>query len=452
MTKEKRGVDLTEGSVGKRLLLYFLPILAGSLFQQLYSTVDAVILGQFAGKTGLAAIDAVYSFLKLPVNFFVGLSAGTTILISQFFGARDNSSLSKAVHTGICFALAGGLALSVLGFLVAPLCLKAMEVPRELFDLSLSYVRILFGGFALSMLYNVGAGILRAVGDSKTPFYVLIAAGGANVVLDLVLVAIFKMNAPGAALATVFAQGLSAALVLRVLLRTRAPYRVSGAELRIDKAMLHSICRIGLPVGLQSALYPVANMMVQSGINRTGTDNIAAWALCGKLDFMIWLIADSLSEAVSTFVAQNHGAGKYARTRYGVRVGLFMTVGFIALISAALFFGSVSLGRLLINPADLNIAFEAGRIMHFLAPLYCLYAIGEVYAGAIRGTGETFRPMLITLLGTCATRILWILFVVPRHPGFYTILGCYPVSWAVTAVAFFLYYQAHQRRAPALRS
>ena len=286
----------------------------------------------------------------------MGLSAGTTILISQFFGARDNSSLSKAVHTGICFALAGGLALSVLGFLVAPLCLKAMEVPRELFGGSLSYVRILFGGFALSMLYNVGAGILRAVGDSRTPFYVLIVAGGANVVLDLVFVAIFKMNAPGAALATVLAQGLSAVLVLRVLLRTRAPYRVSGAEFRVDKAMLHSICRIGLPVGLQSALYPVANMVVQSGINRTGTDNIAAWALCGKLDFMIWLIADSLSEAVATFVAQNHGAGKYARTRYGVRVGLFMTVGFIALISAALFFGSVSLGRLLINPADLDLS------------------------------------------------------------------------------------------------
>lgn len=438
--------DLTTGSEWKRLLLYFLPILAGSLFQQLYTTVDAVILGQMAGKTGLASIDAICSLLRLPVNFFVGLSAGTTIMISQFFGAKDHKSLSKAVHTGVVFAFAGGIILSVIGVAAAPFCLRAMNVPEEIFGLSLFYVRIIFGGFALSMLYNIGAGILRAVGDSKTPFYVLIAAGCVNIVLDLVFVGMFKMNAPGAALATVISQGISAVLVLAVLFKSNAPYRIKYRELRLDTRMMRSICRLGLPVGLQSALYPISNMLVQSSINETGTDNIAAWALCGKLDFMIWLITDSLASAVATFVAQNYGAKAFGRVTRGVRIGIVLTAGLIEAISIILFFWGADIGALFINAEDINIAFIAGGIMSFIAPTYVLYVFGEVFAGAIRGMGETFKPMLITLIGTCVTRILWILIIVPRYQSFLVILGCYPFSWAVSAVAFTIYYTKYRKK------
>ncbi len=441
-------MDLTQGPPAKQLLLYFLPILAGSLFQQLYTTADAVILGQFAGRTGLASIDAIHSLVKLPINFFTGLSAGATILVSQFFGAKDDSALSKAVHTGICFALCGGLILSVLGFAAAPACLKTMEVPEEIFGLSLSYVRTVFGGLVPSLLYNIEAGILRATGNSRTPFHILMIAGCSNIILDLIFIALFRMNAFGAALATVISQSLSAALALRTLMKPQAPYRLESLlKLKPDKAILRSIHRIGLPIGIQSALYPIANMMVQSSINSTGTDNIAAWALCGKLDFMIWLITDSLAIAVSTFVAQNHGARKQARIRHGVNLGLAITLGLIALLSMILFWWSVPLGRLFINPADRNIASEAGKIMNFLAPLYCLYVFGEVYSGAIRGTGETFRPMLITLLGTCATRIIWILFAVPQRTDILTILLCYPISWASTSCAFMIYYQIYKRKA-----
>lgn len=446
MIHRSRNTDLTIGPVGRQLLLYFLPILAGSLFQQMYTTADAVILGQFAGKTGLAAIDAIYSLLKLPVNFFVGLSTGATILISQFFGARDERSLSKAVHTGICFALAGGAVLSILGVVAAPMCLKALAVPEELFGLSLSYICIIFGGLAFSMVYNIGAGILRAVGDSKTPFYILATTGGINIILDFLFVAGFKMHAPGAALATVLSQGISAALVLAALSRSSGAYRLKRRELRADRQMLLSICRIGLPVGLQAALYPVANMMVQTGINSTGTDNIAAWALCGKLDFMIWLITDSLAAAVATFVAQNYGAKAYDRTRRGVRIGLVMTAGSIVFISMVLFFWSVPIGKLFIRAEDVDIAVATGRIVRFLAPLYVLYVFGEVLSGAIRGTGETLRPMLITLIGTCATRILWILFVVPQHNGLFMILSCYPLSWGITSLVFILYYIYYSKK------
>ena len=443
MIQRAQNIDLTVGPLGKRLMLYALPILASSLFQQLYTTADAIILGQFAGKTGLAAIDAIYNLLKLPVNFFVGLSTGATILISRFFGAKEVQSLSRAVHTGICFALAGGVALSVLGIAIAPLCLKMLAVPEEIFNQSLSYTRIVFGGLALSLVYNLGAGILRAVSDSKTPFYILFVAGVVNIILDVLFVAICKMNVVGAALATVFSQGFSAVLVLATLFRSRAPYQLKRHALKTDRQMLLSICRLGVPIGLQSALYPAANMVVQTSINSTGADNIAAWALCGKLDLMIWLIADSMAAAISTFVAQNHGAKAFDRTRRGIRIGLAMTAAAIALFSGVLFFWSAPIGALFIRAEDADIATAAGGIMRFLAPLYILYALGEILAGAIRGTGETLCPMIITLIGTCGLRILWIVLVASKHNNLFVILSCYPLSWGAISLAFALYYWRH---------
>jgi putative MATE family efflux protein len=387
---------------------------------------------------GLAAIDSVYNLLKLPVNFFIGLSAGATIIISQFFGAREKQALPQAVYTAVVFALAGGLILSVSGIAAAPYCLRLLDVPEEIFSLTLSYVRIYFGGLAVSMLYNVGAGILRALGDSKTPFYVLVVSGTVNVVLDLLFVGVFRWNAAGAALATVLAQSLSAAAVLRALIKTEADWKLRPQK--TEWPMLKSIFATGLPVGLQSSLYPVANMMIQASINSTGTDNIAAWALCGKLDFLIWLVTDSLAAAISTFVAQNYGAGQYARARKGVRMGLGMTLGIVAFVSAVLFFWCEPLGKLFINRADYDIIPLLGQFMRFLSPLYIFYVFGEVFSGAIRGTGETFKPMLLTLLGTCASRILWIALIVPSHRTMRTIITSYPVSWLLTAIFFAVFY------------
>jgi len=444
--EKKRNIDLTEGTIWKLILVYCLPILAGNLFQQLYTTVDAVILGQFAGKTGLAAIDSVYSLLKLPVNFFIGLSTGVTILISQYFGAKDEESLSRAVHTGVGFAVAGGILLSAAGMAFAPQCLTAMQVPDEIRELALAYVRIYFGGLFLNLLFSIGSGILRAVGDSRTPFYVLIIAGVVNIILDLVFVAQLKLNAAGAALATVFSQGLSAVLIIRTLAKADAGCRFEFVRLSFDRTVLKNIFRVGLPIGFQSALFPIANMMVQSAINRTGTDNIAAWALCGKLDLIIWLAADSLTAAISTFVAQNYGSKDYGRCRSGVRIGTGMTVGVVILFSAVLYVWSEPLGRLFINAKDGNIAEIAGRIMRVIAPAYFLYVFGEAFSGAIRGTGKSFMPMLIALLTTCAPRILWIVLAVPRSEDILRILGCYPASWAITAAVFIIYYQFYRRK------
>lgn len=445
--RKAKNIDLTTGPIWKKLLLYFFPILASSVFQQLYTVVDAMILGRFAGKAGLAAIDSVASLLKFPINFSLGFSAGAAILVSQFFGAKDGPSLSKTVHSGLVLGLIGGALLSLAGVLLAPISLRMLSVPEEIFDLTLSYLRIYFGGMALSLLFNLGAGILRAMGNSKTPFYALLAAGSCNILLDLLFVAGFNMNAAGAALATVLSQGVSAGLILRALLKAKGPERIEPRRLKITPSVLRLIVGVGLPIGLQSALFPVANMIVQSGINRTGTDNIAAWALCGKLDFLIWMISDSLGSAVSTFVAQNHGAKRPRRAQRGVQLGLALTAGLILLVSALLYWGSEALGGLFMPAEDQGIVSLAAKIMRMIAPFYVLYALGEVLSGAIRGTGNSFQPMIITLLSTCAVRVFWMLLIVPVHSAFFTILACYPVSWAITALAFMLYCIRCQKKA-----
>ena len=439
-------VDLTNGPVWRQLMLFFLPILAGSLLQQLYVTVDAVIIGQFAGKTGLAAIDSVNTLLRLPTNFFVGLSTGATIIISHLFGAKKEAALSSSIHTAVAFALLGGLILSGVGLLTASFWVHQLDVPQDISGLALAYVRIHFSGFALSMLYNISAGILRAIGDSRTPFLILILSSTLNVVLDLLFVGKMGLSVAGAALATVIAQGFSALLVLHALSRLNAPYRFRLKKLRLERSRVYSFMTIGLPIALQSSLYPIANMLIQSRINSTGTDNIAAWALCGKMDFLIWLVTDSLAAAISTFVAQNEGAGLHQRARHGTRTALWMTLSFVALQSTILYLWNQPFASLFIDAADADILPLAGRMMRFLSPLYVFYVFGEIYSGAIRGSGETFHPMLITMLTTCATRILWILVVVPRYDSIYVILSSFPISWVLTSVAFAVYYHRFSRK------
>ena len=429
-----KSFDLTKGVIWRAIITFCIPLLARSLFQQLYTTVDAVIIGQFAGKQGLAAIDAVYSLLKLPTNFLVGLSNGAMILISQYCGGKKERELSDTVHNAMIFSALSGLLFSVIGVVIAPMCISWVKVPSDIAPLSLAYVRICFGGLIFSTVFNMGAGILQAIGDSKTPFYILLATGSINVFLDIVFIRFLCWGVTGAALATVAAQVISALIVLCPLIRGKNRVHVKSAETKLDMSVLKSIVWLGLPIGAQSVFYPIANMMIQTAINQTGTDNIAAWALCGKLDFLIWLCADSLASAISVFVAQNYGAKQHSRIRQGVQVGLIMTVSVIAAISTILYFWYEPLGRLVINADDYDVIPLMGGVMRFLAPLYFTYVFGEVLSGAIRGMGETFKPMLLTLAGTCITRIVWIAFV--PHNNLHTILVSYPLSWILTALLF----------------
>lgn len=445
MKMKSRTLDLTTGSIAKKILLFFLPILASSLFQQLYSTMDSIIVGQIEGKTGLAAIDAVSSLMRLPVNFFNGIAAGSAIIISQCFGAHDDKRLYDSEHTAAAFALVFGAVLSIAGVVVTRSALHLMSVPRQIFPLTLSYTRIYFAGLIFSLIYNIGAGTLQAVGNTRIPFRILVIAGLINIVLDYLFVGPFHMGVAGAAIATVISQAVSAFLVVRTLVEFDGVCRLNLKDIRFHREPLRKILSIGLPTAFQSSVWPVANMFIQSAMNSMGTDNIAAWGLLGKLDLLLWLCIDSFGTAMTTYSAQNTGAGKYDRMKKGTYFGILFGFGMVAAISAIIYFFSDPLGKLFINADSYDILPIMDGFAQFLGPLYWTYVPCCILAGSIQGSGEAVAPMIISLCGTAAFRILWILLYVPTHHTALTVAAAYPISWILTS-AMFVFYWIHYIR------
>ena len=429
--------NLTEGKIWKVMLKFVLPIFLGTLFQSLYTTIDAIIIGRFAGKDAFAAIESVLNFQRLPITFFIGLSSGATIIISQYFGANKKEDVSKASHTAILFAIVGGLLLSVLSCILSPFFIRLIKVPEEIFYQAQIYTIICFSGIVASMIYNIGSGILRALGDSKTPFYILIVSNILNIVLDLILVVVFNLGVIGVGMATLIAQIASAILIFIILLRTKLDCKIYINKIRFYKKYLKEIFRLGLPIGVQSVLYPISNTIIQSSINTFGVNSIAAWAISGKLDFLIWTVSDAFSVAISTFVAQNYGAKKHQRARDGIKIALSMSMVAIFVISFILYFYNKPLAYFLIK--DKNIVDLTSQVIHLIAPLYFIYVIGDVLSGAIRGTGNTLHPMVINIFGICICRILWIFLIVPLNPTFFMVLYGFIVSWIITALMYIVY-------------
>lgn len=430
---------ITEGVIWKQLLIFFFPIMLGTFFQQLYNTVDAVVVGQFVGKEALAAVGgATGTLINLLVGFFVGLSSGATVIISQFYGAYRPAETSEAVHTAMALGLAGGVVFMAIGLLVSPLALTLMGTPADVFDHALSYIRIYFLGMIFNLVYNMGAGILRAVGDSKRPLYFLIFSTLLNVALDFLFVVGLRLGVNGAAIATILCQAVSAGLVVFTLMRSDDVYRVRLREIRFSLPILRDIVRIGLPAGLQSVIYNISNLIVQTTINGFGTDVIAAWTANGKIDGIFWMIMGAFGTATTTFSGQNFGAQKYDRIRRCVRVCTLMALIAAALVGAVVLLFGPYIYR--IFTSDDAVVAEGQRIIHALAPFYFTYVCVEVISGTVRGTGDSFRPMIITCFGVCVGRILWLLFVVPRFHTIEMLVWSYPISWALTTVLFIVYY------------
>ena len=336
--EQARVNGITEGNIVKQLLLFFFPILLGTFFQQLYNTADAVVVGRFVGKQALAAVGGSTSTLiNLLVGFFVGLSSGATVIISQYYGAKKPDKVHWAVHTSIAFSIAGGLLFMVLGIAGSRWALTAMKTPEDIMGHSLVYIWIYFTGMVPNLLYNMGAGILRAVGDSKRPLYYLITSCLVNIVVDIVLVAVLDMGVAGAAIATVSSQIFSAILVIRALLKTEDMYRLHWNKVRIDRRMLGRIVRIGIPAGMQSVMYNISNIIIQTGVNSLGTDNVTAWATYGKVDALYWVMINALGIAVTTFVGQNYGAGRMDRVRKGCAACMVIGVGLTAFMGVVLY-------------------------------------------------------------------------------------------------------------------
>ena len=436
VAKENR---ITEGSIFGQLLLFFFPILFGTFFQQLYNTADAMVVGRFVGKQALAAVGGSTSTLiNLLVGFFVGLSSGATVVISQFYGARKADKVHWAVHTSIAFSVIGGIIFMIVGLVGSPWALEAMKTPEDVMGHAVVYIRIYFLGIIVNLVYNMGAGILRAVGDSRRPLYFLIASCFTNIILDVLLVAVLGMGVAGAALATITSQLLSAVLVVLALMKTDDMYKLEWKKVRIDQRMLQRIVRIGIPAGMQSVMYNISNVIIQAGVNTLGTDNVTAWATYGKVDGLYWMMINALGISVTTFVGQNFGAGRLDRVRKGAGACMVIGVALTASVGVVLYNG----GHLLVElfTTDQQVQAISMDLLHFMVPTFITYIAIEILSGTLRGVGDAWMPLIITGIGVCAVRVLWIMFVLPHY---HTIIGaafCYPLTWSLTTVAFVIYY------------
>ena len=431
--------EITEGVIWKQLLAFFFPVLLGSLFQQLYNTVDTMIVGRFVGTDALAAVGGSSAqILNLIIGFFTGVSSGATVIIAQFIGAREEEDVSRSVHTAMILAAVCGGIMTVLGIATAPWLLRIMDTPAETMQDAVLYLRLVYLSMIPGMIYNMGSAILRAAGDAKHPLSFLILCCLVNVVLDLLLVCGFRMGVAGVAVATSLAQLISAVLVCAFLAKSRESYRLDRKQLRADRRMLRRTVRIGLPTGLQSVLYAVSNMMITASVNSFGTDTVAAWVAMGKLDALTWLVMSAFGVAVMTFVGQNYGAQRIDRVKSSIKLSLAIAAG-VTVVTGTIF---VLGGRYfyILFTDEVRIMDMAVKMMLCIAPWYWLYVPVEVLSGGLRGMGDTLIPTIITAVGICLARVLWVFALVPRWHTIQTVVISYPITWALTSLTFAVYY------------
>lgn len=436
---------ITEGVIWKQLLFFFFPILLGTFFQQLYNTIDTIVVGQYVGKTALASVGgSAAQITTLVIGFFTGLSAGATVIISQFFGAEDIKGLDHSIHTAYALSIIGSVIIAILGIIFTPALLKMMNTPAELLAESTIYLRIYFAGILFVFIYNMGSSILRAVGDSKRPLYYLIVCCIINIVLDLIFVLVFHMGVAGVAFATLIAQAVSSVLVTRALMVSNTIPPLVLKAIRLHKNVFYGQIRIGLPGGIQSVMFNLSNIIIQAALNSFGTDTVAAWAAYGKLDAIYWMISGAFGVAITTFVGQNYGADKNDRVKKSVKTCLGIDLGAAAFIIVLLILFRVPLFR--IFTTDSEVIRIGSEMLALIAPCYIFFVFIEVLAGALRGIGDILVPTVLTMLGICVLRIVWILIAVPIRPTVSTIIFSYPVTWVLTAALFILYYIYKQKQ------
>ncbi len=444
LVQNNRGI--VEGVIWKQLLIYFFPILLGTFFQQLYNTVDAVVVGNYLGKEALAAVGgATGTIINLLVGFFVGLSSGATVVISQYFGSGDEDGVSRAVHTSIALSLAGGIFLTFVGIFGARWALEMMGTTADVIGGATDYMRIYFAGVIMNLLYNMSSGILRAIGDSRRPMIYLIICCLVNIVLDILFVGFMHMGVAGAAIATISSQAVSAILTMRALMRTEECYKFVIKKLRVDFPLLGRILRIGFPAGIQSMMYSISNLLIQANINALGTDTMAAWTAFGKVDSIIWMVMGAFSVSVTTFVGQNWGAGKIDRVKTSIRTGMVVELLSTLIMSGVILLTGQHLIRLFTQ--DEGVIAISLMIMHCNVPLYASFVPIDLLSGGMRGMGNSLAPMLIICFGVCIFRVVWLFTAVPLNNNIITIVLSYPISWILTSIVMIIYYLHWSKKA-----
>lgn len=433
----KKSTVMTEGSIWKKILFFSIPLILGNLFQQLYNTVDSIIVGNYIGSEALAAVGSSGSLINLLIGFCIGASAGAGVVIAQFYGAQDREGVRKAVHTTIAIAIAAGAVLTVVGIVATPILLKAMGTPQEVFDQASIYLKVYFGGILFSVVYNMSAGILNAVGNSKRSLVYLMIAATSNIFLDLLFVVVLKMGIVGVAIATDISQLLSCIFIILFLVRSEDVYRVKLKDIRCYDNLLGKILKIGLPTGVQNIVISLSNVIVQSSVNSFGAVAMAGFAAYIKVDGFNILPVLSFSMAATTFVGQNVGAGRLDRVKKGMYVSVAMGIIY-----------TVCTGILLLTfaPQVIGVFTQNGKvveygvyIMKFFCPFYWMLGILHILAGTIRGTGKTMQAMVVFLFSLCIFRVLWIWGAMSVSHKIGGVMLGYLLSWLVGLVMILIY-------------
>ena len=428
----KNETDMLHGPLFMKMIMFTLPLAASSILQQLFNSVDVAVMGRFASSQALAAVGSNAPVISLLINLFMGVSMGANVIISNHIGQNDRRSIRDAISTVGLVAIVSGLLMMVVGILVARPILTMMDTPADVLDMAVTYLRIFFLGIPFFMIFDFGSAILRSMGDTRRPLYILVAAGIVNTILNLVFVIIFHMGVAGVAIATSIANAVSAALIIYLLLHEKEPYRLRPKKLYIEWKELKSMLQIGVPAGLQGMVFSVSNVLLQASINGYGSDAIAGSAAAVNFEYYCYFIIGAFNGAAISFTGQNYGAGLNHRVKRIFAICLFM--GFVGCAALNWFFiWQEDFFLRLFTDSPAVIAFGKTR-MHIALAWQSIAAFYEISGSVLRGMGKSIEPTLITVFGTCLLRIVWIYTIMPGWRGFDHLITVYPVSWAITAV------------------
>ena len=445
-TRKNYELDMTHGKLIPKIAAFALPLMITSILQLLYNAADVIVVGRYAGSESLAAVGSTGSLINLIVNVFLGLSIGTNVLAAKYYGAGDFKNTQETVHTSITVSLIGGVAIGIFGFIFGGTFLKWMGSPEDVLPLATRYIRIYFLGMPFNMLYNFGAAVLRAVGDTRRPLYFLTISGVVNVVLNLVFVIVFKMGVAGVAWATIISQLISSVLVVLCLIHTEGFVHLNPKALRIHKEKLVDIAKVGLPAGFQGACFSISNVLIQSTVNSYGSTVIAGNSAAQNLEGFVYVSMNAFHQAAITFVSTNIGAGKNSRIRKTMGACTFL----VTVVGAVLGLLMVTFGRQLLGIYSTEAEVVAvGMIrLSFIAGPYLLCGVMDVFCGVLRGMGATLAPMLVSVMGACAFRIFWVYVILPSFGTLETLYFSYPISWILTGGIHFICYLFLLKRFP----
>ncbi len=450
--EKKYEIDMCDGPLLGKIMIFYIPLMLSGILQLLFNAADIVVVGRFAGNEALAAVGSTGSLTNLIVNLFIGLSVGANVLVARFYGAKQDRELTETVQTSVATAIAGGIILIFLGFFLSKPALGWMGTPEDVIAHSVLYMRIYFAGMPFMMVYNFGSAVLRAVGDTKRPLYYLLIAGVVNVVLNLIFVIVFSMGVAGGAIATVVSQAISAALVVRCLVQTESAYRLELKGLKIVPDKLLKMVQIGVPAGMQGALFSISNVLIQSSVNSFGSVAMAGNTAASNIEGFVYTAMNAFHQAAISFSGQNYGARKYKRIRKVLLICEVMVVAVGVLMGyAAYLFGGTLLKLYTVDPAVISYGILRMRI---ICTPYFLCGMMDVAVGALRGMGYAIMPMLVSLTGACLMRVVWIYTIFRSYHTLECLYFSYPISWGLTfavhMVCFAIVFRKLLRKDPGI--